>query len=101
MQRWPLVLSAYGYEIEHKIFEDHANCDAFSRLLHEESIVRSKGGVHSVSVIVDDFPITAEDIGKATLVDPVLSEEKVKSAYKVCIRAKWPIRPELIPVSIA
>ena len=34
----------------------------------------SEGAVYSVSAIDDDFPITAEDIGKATLVDPVLSK---------------------------
>jgi len=35
--------------------------------------VGGEGVVYSVSVI-DDFPITAEDIGKATLVDPVLGK---------------------------
>ena len=74
MQRWALVLSAYDYEIEYKRSEDHANCDALSRLPHEDSTVGSEGVVYSVSVIDDDFPITAEDIGKATLVDPVLGK---------------------------
>ena len=74
MQRWALVLSAYDYEIEYKRSEDHANCDALSRLPHEDSTVGSEGAVYSVSAIDDDFPITAEDIGKATLVDPVLSK---------------------------
>ena len=74
MQRWALVLSAYDYEIEFKRSEDHANCDALSRLPHEDSTVGSEGVVYSVSVIDDDFPITAEDIGKATLVDPVLGK---------------------------
>ena len=74
MQRWALVLSAYDYEIEFKRSEDHANCDALSRLPHEDSTVGSEGVVYSVSVIDDDFPITAEDIGNATLVDPVLGK---------------------------
>ena len=34
----------------------------------------SEGAVYSVSAIDDDFPITAEDIGKATLVDYVLGK---------------------------
>jgi len=29
------------------------------------------------------------------------STKKLDEVGKVCIRAKWPIRPELIPVSIA
>ena len=62
MQRWALVLSAYDYEIEYRS-EDHANCDAFSRLPHEDSAVGSEGVVYIVSLIDDDFPITAEDIG--------------------------------------
>ena len=34
----------------------------------------SEGVVYSASVIDDDFPITSEDIGKATLFDPVLGK---------------------------
>ena len=73
-QRLALLLSAYDYEIEFKKSEDHANCDALSRLPHDDSTVGSEGVVYSVSVIDDDFPITAEDIGKATLVAPVLGK---------------------------
>lgn len=73
MQRWALVLSAYDYEIEYRKSEDHANCDALSRLPHEDSTVGSEGAIYNVSAIDDDFPITAKDIGKATFVDPVLS----------------------------
>ena len=83
MQRWALVLSAYDYEIEYKRYEDHPNCDALSRLPHEDSTVGSEGVIYSVSVIDDDFPITAEDIGMATLVDPVLGKihQFVMSGY--------------------
>ena len=68
MQRWALVFPVYDYDIESKRYEDNANCDALSRLPHEDSTVGSKRVVCSVSVIDDDFPITAEDIGKATLI---------------------------------
>ena len=74
MQRWVLVLSAYDYEIEYRRSEDHTNCDALSRLPHEDSTVGGEGVVYSVSVSDDDFPITAKDIGKATPVDPVLGK---------------------------
>ena len=63
MQRWALVLSAYDYETEYKVSEDHANCDALLRLPHEDSTVGSEGVVYRASAITDDFPITAEDIG--------------------------------------
>ena len=31
----------------------------------------------------------------------LLTEREGRKVKKVCIRAKWPIRPELIPVSLA
>lgn len=74
MQRWALVLSAYDYEIEYRRSENHANCDALSRLPHEDSTIGSESAIYHVSAIDDDFPITAKDIGKATRVDPVLSK---------------------------
>ena len=63
MQRWALVLSTYDYKIEYKRSKDLANCDALSRLPHEDSTMGSESAVYKVSAIDDDFPITAEDIG--------------------------------------
>ena len=74
MQRWALVLSAYDYEIEYKRSEDHANCAAQSRLPHEDSTVGRESAVYSVSAIDEDFPISAEDIGRATPVDSILGK---------------------------
>ena len=74
MKRRALVLSAYDNEIKYKRSEDYANFDALSRLPHEDSTVESEGVVYRVSVIGDVFPITADDLGKATLSDPVLSK---------------------------
>ena len=74
MQHWALVLSAYDYQIEYRRSEKHSNCDTLSRLPHEDSKIGRESEVYSVSAIDKDFPITAKDIGKATLLDPVLSK---------------------------
>ena len=73
MQRWALILSVYDYQIEYRKSDEHSNCDALSRLPHEDSKTGSESEIYSVSAIDKNFPITAKDIGKATLLDPVLS----------------------------
>ena len=72
MQRWVVVLSAYDYQIEYRSSAKHSNCDALSRLPHEDSKIGGESEIYSLSAIDKDFPITAMDIGKATLQDPVL-----------------------------
>ena len=75
MQCWAIVLSAYDYQIEYRSSAKHSNCDALSRLPHEDSNIGSESEIHSASAIdKGEFPITAVDIGKATLQDPVLSK---------------------------
>ena len=73
MQRWAIVLSAYDYQIEYRRSETHGNCDALSRLLHEDSTIGCESEIYSVSAIDEDFPITEKDIGKATVLNPLLS----------------------------
>ncbi|CAB4015186.1 Hypothetical predicted protein [Paramuricea clavata] len=75
MQRWALVLSASDHVIEYKSSEKHANCDALSRLPHQNSTIVSESAIYQVSAIDGDFPITAKDIGKATKVHSVLCKE--------------------------
>ena len=72
MQRWALVLSAHDYQLECRKYEEHGNCDALSRLPHEDSKIGSESNIYAVGVIDADFPITAKDIGRATLSDQVL-----------------------------
>ena len=74
MQCWAIVLSAYDYQIEYRSSAKHSNCDALSRLPHEDSKIGSESEICSVSAIDKDFPITPMNIGKATLQDPVLSK---------------------------
>ena len=74
IQRWAIVLSAYDYEIEYRCSEKHSNCDALSRLPHEESKLGRESEIYSITAIDKDFPITAKDIGKATLLDLELSK---------------------------
>ena len=74
MQGWAIVLSAYDYQIEYRSSAKHSNCDALSRLPHEDSNIGSESEIYTLSAIDRDFPITATDIGKATLQDPVLSK---------------------------
>ena len=72
LQRWAVVLSAYDYQIEYRSSAKHSNCDALSRLPQEDSKIGGESEIYSLSAIDKDFPITAMDIGKATLQDPVL-----------------------------
>ena len=51
MQRWALVLSAYDYQIEYRKSERHSNCDALSRLPHEDYKIGSESEIYSVSAI--------------------------------------------------
>ena len=73
MQRWAIVHSAYDYCIEYRRSEQHSNCDALSRLPHEDSKIGGESEIYSVSAIDGDFPVTAKDIGKATRSDPLQS----------------------------
>ena len=73
MQRWAIVPSGYDYQIEYRRSEKHSNCDALSRLPYEDSMIGCESEIYSVSAIDEDFPITAKDIGKATVLDPLLS----------------------------
>ena len=74
IQRWALVLSACDYQIEYRRSEQHANYHALSRLPHKDSKIDSEGKNYSVRAIDKDFPKPANDIGKATSLDPVFTK---------------------------
>ena len=50
MQRW-----AYEYQIEYRKSDELSNCDALSRLPHEDSKIGSKSEISSVSVVDKNF----------------------------------------------
>ena len=74
MQQWSIVLSGYDCCIEYRRSEQHINCNAISRLLHEDSeIAGGESEINNAGAIDGDFPIKAKDIEKATRLDPLLS----------------------------
>ncbi|XP_033126304.1 uncharacterized protein K02A2.6-like [Anneissia japonica] len=72
MQRWALLLSAYKYDIVYRKSNDHCNADMLSRLPTKDS--RDEHVEVNYFSYVDDLPITANDIGKATIKDPLLAK---------------------------
>ena len=75
IQRWPLLLSSYEYEIEYQPGSKVANADALSRLpLPETTPESSKDG--SVELLIHQVPeviVTANQIKNWREKDPILS----------------------------
>lgn len=70
MQRWPLVLSAYDYDLMYHRSEEHSNADGVSGLPCQESRVAMEGEVYTVGAVRENFPIMTVDIAEATIKDP-------------------------------
>ena len=73
LQRWAIVLSAYRYKIVFKSTGEHMNADALSRL--PVSSVEDPPEDPSVFhfSLIDEMPVTADEIATATRNDPQLS----------------------------
>jgi hypothetical protein len=71
LQRWALLTMAYDYDLRTRRSQDHANCDALSRL--PGGHLASELDVNYFSY-VDNLPVTARDIREATRNDPVLAQ---------------------------
>ena len=86
LQRWPLILSAYSYNIEYRSTEAHANTDSLSRLplkSQEAPITSDEPAVFNVSQL-ESLPVTSQQLRAATRTDPVLSKV-------ICyVRSGWP-----------
>ena len=73
MQRWAVILSGYHYDIEYRRSADHCNADALSRLpLQTGASSKLSEETYRISY-VEELPLSARDIGKATQKDPVLA----------------------------
>ncbi|XP_072177830.1 uncharacterized protein [Diadema setosum] len=75
MQRWALILSAYQYDIQYRRSAEHGNADAMSRLPLASEVTPNPEDLFYFSY-VDELPVTADDIRKATQTDKVLSKVK-------------------------
>ncbi len=77
LQRWAIVLSAYRYDIIFKSTGEHLNADALSRLpvtlSAGETGVAEEASIFHFTVL-NDLPVTAQDIATATRKDPILSK---------------------------
>ena len=102
LQRWAIILSAYRYEIEFKCTQEHGNADGLSRLPlpNVKSPKLNAADVFTVAQL-DSLPVTAEQLGKATRTDPILSKVRrfTKSGWphqvQECLKPYWYQRNEI------
>ena len=75
LQRWSLILMAYDYEITYRRSEEHSNADFLSRAPTNVATENLELDINYFTY-TNDLPITAKEIGSATMKDPVLSRVK-------------------------
>ena len=75
LQRWSLILMAYDYDITYRRSEEHSNADFLSRAPTNVATENLELDVNYFTY-TNDLPITAKEIGSATMKDPVLSRVK-------------------------
>ena len=75
LQRWALYLGAHSYDIEFRPSSKHANCDGLSRLPLKNNLL-PRNLMDDVDMYYMEstykLPVTATDIAKETLKDPLL-----------------------------
>ncbi|PIK44829.1 hypothetical protein BSL78_18308 [Apostichopus japonicus] len=76
MQRWALILAGYQYEIVYRTSTQNANADLLSRLPLQDKLtqITDPDECYVFSTVVDQLPVTAETIAKATNKDIVLTK---------------------------
>ena len=71
-QLWVLLLSAHQYEIEYRPTSKHADANCFSRPPQQDGILLT-GDIETLYIMqIQVLPVTAKDIAKVTMADPVL-----------------------------
>ena len=102
LQRWAIILSAYQYQIEYKCTKDYGNVDRLSRLPIPTVEAQETPAVDVFTVAqLDSLPAAAEQPGKSTQQDPLLSKVRcfTKSGWpqevKGCLKPYWNRRHEL------
>ena len=76
LQRWPILLAAYQYDIEFRSTTEHCNADGFSRLprqAHETVDHITAAAVFSLSQL-EVLPVDTARLKRETQTDPVLSQ---------------------------
>jgi hypothetical protein len=74
LQRWALITMAYDYNLQTRRSQEHANCDALSRLAGStDNFLASELPVNYFS-LVDQLPLSAKELAEATRKDPVLTQ---------------------------
>ncbi|CAM4584726.1 unnamed protein product [Caretta caretta] len=95
MQCWALLLSAHTYEIKYRKSTLHGNADGLSRLSlpvkHQDTVQKEIFYFEHV----ENTPITATQIKKATRVDPVLSQVMDLMMHGKS-RQTSPVSPDLV-----
>ena len=97
LQRWCLTLLGYNFTIEYRKTTSFGQADALSRLIAsqtapEEDIVIAKIEEDVAAVIsttLENLPVTANDIAKATLNDHTLH-----AVFTLVQSGQWPKKPE-------
>ena len=84
LQRWALITMAYDYDLQTRRSQEHANCDALSRLPGgDDDLLASESAVNYFSY-VENLPVTSKEISEETRNDPVLAR-----AYDFTLNG-WP-----------
>ena len=74
MQRWAVLLSAYDYDIQYRSSLNNANADLLSRLPYGHPSSSDPEEHFVCASVVDEMPITADEIADATSKDPTLAK---------------------------
>jgi len=73
MQRWALILSGYNFDVMYRPSENNASADMLSQFPVGKPSIEEESDHYIYQSVIEDLPVTAEDIRLATSTDPILS----------------------------